>query len=236
MILAALLLGASYGEHLLRVTLARHHALSSISISLPETPNPIMLAVGKTTARSATAPLSNAMGEPIGKVTVSARKGHPSAFPVAADLARRIYVVANLTEPDPFVPGAKPSRFAQRLVDRALGDFPDLVTLALHVAPPGRGNLIIASSFGRIGKPGDPDDARIIATGVAAREVTNGGQRLAVETPLLDKAGRTVGALSMSFRLDGNGDAAATYARALLIRDALARRIPSLEILAAGAR
>ncbi|MEO6248726.1 MAG: hypothetical protein ABIO85_09135 [Sphingomicrobium sp.] len=176
------------------------------------------------------------MGEAIGTVAVSGRKGHPSAIAVAADLARRIYVVGNLAEPAPFVAGARPSRFAQRLVDRALGDFPDLVTLALHVAPPGLGNIIIASSFGRIGKPGDADDARIIATGVAAREVTNGGRRLAVEFPLLDRAGRTVGALSMSFRIGSEDDAPATYARAITIRDALARRIPLLPILAAGAR
>lgn len=233
MILAALLLGASYGQHLLRTTLARHRELSSISVKVAGATEMI---AGTRARNTASAPLTNAMGDLIGEVTVTSRHRPPSGGPVAVDLARRIYVVANLAESDPFVPGATPSRFAQRLVDRSLGDFPDLVTLALHVAPPGRGNLIIASSFGRIGKPGDSDDARIIATGVAAREVTNGGRRLAVETPLLDRAGRTVGALSMSFRIDGDGDATAAYTRALVIRDALARRIPSLEILAAGAR
>ena len=233
MILAAFLLGASYGEHLLEATLARHPELRSIAVAVAGAP---ALRVGVPAGRIAIAPLTNAMGEPIGTVTVTASGTAVRAEPTAADLARRIYVVGNLGEPDPFVAGAAASRFAQQLIDRALVDFPDLVTLAFHVATNKRGNIIIASSFGRIGKPGDADDARIIATGVAAREMTNGGRRLAVETPLFDRAGRTVGALSMSFRIGVEASAAAADRRAILIRDALARRIPSLGVLSADAR
>ena len=235
MILTALLLAGSYGEHLLRTTLARHPELSSIAVTVD---GQAQLAVGDSHGPAMTVPLVNAMREPIGRLVLTARRRlHRGAGArISAELSRRLYVAANLVEPDPFVPGSAASPVAQSLVDQALASEPDLVTIAMHVAPPGLGNRIIASSFGRIGKAGDADDERIIATGMPAREITNGGKRAAVELPLLDRRRRTIGALSLSFALTAGLDQARAFDRAVEVRDGLARRIPSLAMLAAGAR
>ena len=172
-----------------------------------------------------TLPLSDAMGQAIGTVTIAAPPARARA--IAAWLARRIYVADNLAEPDPFVADARAAPRAQALVERALNQFPDLVTLALHVAPPGGINTIVASNFGRIGKVADADDAEVETRGTIRREVTNGGARLAVELPLTDRTGLSIGALSTSFRVPAGADPQSIYPRAVLVRDAMARRIAS---------
>ncbi|MDP9086401.1 MAG: hypothetical protein M3N02_06510 [Pseudomonadota bacterium] len=235
MIFAALLLAGIYGEHLLRATLVRHPELSSITVTVDgEAP----VAVGNSDGPAITVPLVTAMREPIGRLVLTARRqlDRGSGARISAELSRRLYVAANLVEPDPFVPGSAASPVAQSLVDQALASEPDLVTIAMHVAPPGLGNRIIASSFGRIGKAGDADDERIIATGIPAREITNGSKRAAVELPLLDRRRRTIGALSLSFALTAGLDQSRAFDRAVMLRDRLARRIPSLATLATGAR
>jgi hypothetical protein len=164
------------------------------------------------------------MGHPIGTLTVVPGS---RATETAAWLSRRIYVAGNLAEPDPFVASARHAPRADALVEKMLGRFPDLVTLALHVAPPGGNNIIAASSFGRIGKPGDKDDRHVERDGVVLREVTDGATRLAVELPLLDRAGHSIGALSTSFSVPAGSDPQMRYVRAVAVRDALARLIPS---------
>jgi hypothetical protein len=168
------------------------------------------------------------MGDPIGTVTIRfARRHHATASAIAAELSRAIYVADNLAEPDPFVAGAHRSRKGQAIVEREMAANPDLVTLAMHVGPSGADNAILASNFGRIGKPGDKDDAKVIDQGATLRETTNGGRRLAVSLPLLDRRGRVVGSLSTSFLIGpGGADAAAT--RAVAVRDIIARQIGSL--------
>lgn len=221
----------TYGDTLLTEVAARHPGVASIRVAATaKDGRPIDLRRGDAAAVIATAPLTTAVGDPIGMLTVTGRR-HIAAGPIARDLARRIYVAENLIEADPFVAGAKRDPRAQALVERMLDHFPDIVTLALHVALPGASNRIIASSFGRIGKPADSDDVDVIARGTIRREVTNAGRRLAVELPLLDASGRVIGALSTSFLIEPRGGAEAAYTRALAVRAALARRIPSLAAL-----
>ena len=105
------------------------------------------------------------------------------------------------------------------------------MTIAFHVALPGKTNQIIASNFGRIGKAADADDQRVIATSTSLQEVTNGGKRLAVELPLLDSSGRTIGALSTSFTIGPEGRTGA-YRSALRVQHDVAHSIPGLESLA----
>ncbi len=184
------------------------------------------IVVGEPIAGGASVPLCDAMGKRIGTLTVSARLRARSRG-IAAWLERRIYVVDNLAEPDPFVAGATRFPYAQALVERSLARFPDLVTLALHVAPAGGTNTIIASNFGRIGKRGDNDDLQIEQKGGVRREVTNDGHRLAVELPLLDTTGHAIGALSTSFVVPKGADPQSLYSRAVAVRDTLARHIAS---------
>jgi hypothetical protein len=122
---------------------------------------------------------------------------------------------------------------AQKLVDRTIDANPDLVTLAMHVTPPGEpNNIIIASNFGRIGKVGDEDDMHVVNDQAVLKEVTNGGRRLAVSLPMYDRAGAVIGALSTSFTMARGQDQAEVEKRAVAVRDALAAQTPSLAMLA----
>ncbi|MEO7246885.1 MAG: hypothetical protein ABIW31_00390 [Novosphingobium sp.] len=221
---------ATYGETLLTAVAHRHSSVRAIEIDASGNQGALVrLSTGRKKGQGQILTLKNALGESIGTVTVTLRdRGAPEqANAVAHDLSRHIYTAANLVEPDPFVSGARRSPRAQALVDRALEMHPSLVTLAMHVALPDKTNQIIASNFGRIGKAADKDDEHVIADGAILKEMTNGGKRLAIEMPLLDRKRRTIGALSTSFMItDMSADKA--YAEALTLRDELAGAIPPL--------
>src|SRR5580658_5455923 len=76
-------------------------------------------------------------------------------------------------EMDPTYTQAAP--FAQKLVDEALANHPEVILIAIHAQPPGHKNLIVASNFGRIGKIGDEDDMRCIRTGKSNLEISEKG-------------------------------------------------------------
>lgn len=219
----------TYGDTLLARTMARHPEIGGIAITAHG-------AKGDWTAQAGTGvagpplPLVNAMGETVGTITIAFRT-HGDAAAVARDLSRMIYTADTIGEADPFVPGTARSAAAQRLVDAEIEAHPRLVTLAMHVALPGHDNQIIASNFGRIGKAADKDDAHVIADGAVLKEVTNGGSRLAVELPMHDAAGRTVGALSTSFAVDALHGQDAAAAEADTVRDEIARQIATLDAL-----
>jgi hypothetical protein len=116
--------------------------------------------------------------------------------------------------------------YAQELVDQVVAKNPDLLVVAMHVTPPkATQNIIIASNIGRIGKPGDKDDLRVIETGEPNLEVAHGGERYEVELVLRDVAGATVGALGLVWPYKAGQDPAPFGAKARRIRDGLARRI-----------
>ena len=227
---AAVPVGPLYGDTLAAMLKARDSAIRGVRIAATTKDGRAIVVVSGDPANGPGVVLRDAMGVSIGTVTLAGR-GAADADRAAAFLARRIYVAGNLAEPDPAVPGAVRSIAGQRLVEAMLARFPDLITLAMHVALPGQPDRIIASSFGRIGKPGDRDDAKVVA-GATLREVTDGGARLAVELPLLDRSGRTIGALSTSFHVPAGSDPASCFPRAIAVRDALQRSISSIEYLA----
>jgi len=182
------------------------------------------ISIGPAVTDGVTVPLADAMGNQSG--TLTAARG-TRAVAAAAWLSRRIYVAGNLVEPDPFVAGTVRRPHADALVEKMLARFPELVTLAFHVAPPGGNNIIVASNFGRIGKPADHDDQHVEQDGAEMHEVSDGGRRFAVELPLLDRAGRVIGALSISFAAAAGTDPQTRYAHAVEVRDVLARHIPT---------
>lgn len=230
---AALPAGAqTYGDTLAAAIAAAHPDVTAIDIrATGRDGKAIRISWGRPSGTSSSAPLDDAAGEPIGTITITGRR-LVDVRPFARTISRRIYVVGNLAEPDPFVAGAERSPRGQALVDAAIDANSDLITLAMHVALPGTENRIIASNFGRIGKAADKDDADVVANGTFRREVTNGGRRLAVELPMLDAHLRVIGALSTSFSMRGPGAEAHALTRAIAVRDALARRIPALAWLA----
>ena len=115
--------------------------------------------------------------------------------------------------------------YAQELVDRTVAANPDLLIIVMHVTPPkSRENVIIASNIGRIGKPGDEDDLRVIETGKANLEVAANGERFEVELPMRDVNGATIGALGLVWPYRAGQDQAPFAAKAERIRDGLAKR------------
>jgi len=228
--------GLSYGESLLDSTHVRHPELTAVQIEVTEGQGgPVTITRawdGRSRSRDRHT-LSDANGNQIGTVTISTRCTSPTrSSAIVSEISRRIYSSASLSEPAPFVAGAVLAPSGQALIEDAINRDPQLVTLAFHVTPPlAQTNSIVASSFGRIGKLADADDERVMREGATLRELTNGGKRLAVELPLLDARGHTVGALSTSFRIDPNANLESIAKRAVALRDSLARKIPSLKAL-----
>ena len=222
-------MAGTYGDTLLAQTMRRHPEIAGIAITAQGSQGAITAKAGSPASGPAL-PLPNAMGDPIGTVSISFKAAGDAAA-VAHEMGRMIYTADTIGEADPFVPGTSRSLYAQRIVDAVVVAHPRLVTLAMHVAFPDRDNQIIASNFGRIGKAADKDDAHVIADGVILKEVTNGGKRLAVELPMRDAQGQTIGALSTSFTIDASGGAEAATQEAAAVRDEIARRIPGLDAL-----
>ena len=170
----------------------------------------------------------------IGTVALSMPRGPRTAdaAKIAADISRHVYAASGLAEARSVRRWVRSApRKPSDLIERGAQREPSLVTIAFHVALPGRDNQIVASNFGRIGKPADADDRRVIATSTVLQEVTNEGKRFAVELPLRDHSGRTIGALSTSFMGTPGGQQAA-YKSAQRVQQDLARSIPHLESLA----
>lgn len=227
---------ARYGDRLLtrEARLHSHIRYAAIDITGPPAPaTHFETGSRQVHSRDVALPLVDGLGDRIGTLTLqfSDHASSNEAQPVARELSRRIYAPAVLGEPDPFVAGGFHSTSGQALVERELAKEPGLVTIALHVALPGRDNEIIASNFGRIGKAADKDDLHVISDSAVLQEETNAGRRRAVELPLLDRRGRVIGALSTSF-LTGSDGKEGAYRSALRVQQDLSRRIPRLESLA----
>jgi hypothetical protein len=122
-----------------------------------------------------------------------------------------------------------PAPYAQKLVDEALAKHPEILLIAIHAAPPGHKNLIIASNFGRIGKIGDDDDMRCIRTGKNNLEVA--GPHFEDELVLLDASGKTIGALGVVFNYKPGDDKEAVEKIADQARDEMKAKLPSAKKL-----
>jgi len=120
-----------------------------------------------------------------------------------------------------------PAPYAQKLVDEALANHPDIILIAIHAKPPGHQNLIVASNFGRIGKIGDEDDLRCIRTGKSNLELNSTGKHFEDELILLDSSGRTVGALGVVFNYRPGDEKAALAKLAEQVRDEMKAKLPS---------
>ena len=113
--------------------------------------------------------------------------------------------------------------YGQELVDQVVAKNPQLLVIALHASPPSY--PIVASNIGRIGKPADEDDMRVITTEKTNLETAHGGTRFEVELVLRDVAGENIGALGLVFPYQTGDDKDVLEKRAAAIRDWLASRI-----------
>lgn len=125
----------------------------------------------------------------------------------------------------------QPAPMAQKLVDEALAAHPEVILIAIHAQPPGHKNLIVASNFGRIGKIGDEDDLRCIRTGKSNLELNSTGKHFEDELILLDKSGKTIGALGVVFNYKLGDDRAALAKIANQVRDEMRAQLPSQSAL-----
>jgi len=121
---------------------------------------------------------------------------------------------------------------AQKLVDEALAKHPDVVIIAMHVAPPHQGDyVIVASNIGRIGKKADEDDMRVINTGKSNLEINKTGNHFEVELVLQDQSGKTIGAAGIVFTYKPGDDKARYEKIAEQIRDEWKPQIPNKDSL-----
>jgi hypothetical protein len=148
-------------------------------------------------------------------------------------LSRRILNEANLMDPYPTDPLATTKTRAQKLVDQTMARHPDVLSLAMHVTLPNSSdNVILGSSFGRIGKKADDDDMKVIASGKTVWGVYASGKRFGLELVLQDVHGTTIGSLNVAYPYKpGDDDLARRNAEK--IRDELRAQIDSVEQLVA---
>jgi iron complex outermembrane receptor protein len=128
-------------------------------------------------------------------------------------------------EMDPSYTTAAP--FAQKLVDQALAEHPEVLLLAIHAQPPEHKNVIVASNFGRIGKIGDEDDMRCIRTGKSNLEVSPTGKHFEDQLVLLDQTGKTIGAIGVVFNYKPGDDKQKMVKIATGIRDEMRKQLPT---------
>ncbi|MFP3566489.1 TonB-dependent siderophore receptor [Paraburkholderia sp. SIMBA_030] len=149
------------------------------------------------------------------------------------ELSRQIRYGVELFDPVLANTGIPTNPYAQTLVDDVIRTRRDVMVLVMHVERPG-GNgdyPIIASNIGRIGKPADAGDRRVIETGKPQIEIGSDGDRLEVELPLQDAGGRTIGALAVVMPYRTGDDESAFVKKAEKIRDDLRARIRDVAAL-----
>ena len=190
-------------------------------------------AAGKATIHL---PLFDASHRKIGGLTVVLPAGKADkdttltarAVVVRDHLARRISHVANLMEPDRFDAHTPTNSYMQHLVDLTFDRHPELVIVVAHVnAPDGKSNVVLGSTIGRWGKPGDDDDRRVYETGRTNVEVNSTGERVEIEEELKNAAGETVGALGLVFPYHQDMDVTGDQKTAIDIQDEIGRRLLS---------
>src|SRR5439155_515652 len=116
--------------------------------------------------------------------------------------------------------------YAQELVDRTVAQHPDLRAVVMHVTPPkGAGNVVIASSIGRIGKPGDADDLKVLDSPNPTTGVYSNGKRFGVDLALRDRAGAAIGTMNVGYPYREGEDTRPLLAQAVALRDEMQARI-----------
>lgn len=124
--------------------------------------------------------------------------------------------------------------YAQKLVNELMASHPQLLVIGLHATAPGaKVERMIASNLDRIGKKDDDDDI-----GVASEHKTICGPNLKetwkyeVLMPMTDARGQVLNAaIGFVFHYKAGDDEVQMHARAVAIRDELARQIPSIDAL-----
>ncbi len=115
--------------------------------------------------------------------------------------------------------------YAQKLVDDLFSQRKDLVSMGIHVTPPGKtDNEIIASNVpAKVGKKSTDDDMEVMRTGKPDIKLKSENV-YDIVLPIYESSGKTIGIIGMNLRLKkGEGEAVALK-RARQIVEGLKRK------------
>ena len=122
---------------------------------------------------------------------------------------------------------------------------PELLSVTLHGVPPGMHDAytMFAGSYpDRIGNSDDPDDIDVSKKGITIvdprwHRTQDPAPKFVVLMPLRDRQGENIGLVVYAFKVpkESNAGERAFYNKALDLRDALAKRVPSYAALFAPA-
>ena len=136
--------------------------------------------------------------------------------------------------------------YAQQLADATMRSNPELLSVTLHGVPPGMHDTytMFAGSYpDRIGNPDDPDDIDVSKKGITIvdprwNRTKDPAPKFVVQMPLRDRQGANIGLVVYAFKVpvESNAGERSFYLKALELRDALAKQIPSYDALFASAK
>jgi hypothetical protein len=101
--------------------------------------------------------------------------------------------------------------YAQKLVDDLFAKRKDLVSMGIHITPPGKTeNVIIATNVpAKIGKVSSDDDMNVMRTGTPLIKLKSEGV-YDIVLPIYEASGKTIGIIGMNLRVQhGEGEAVA---------------------------
>jgi hypothetical protein len=127
--------------------------------------------------------------------------------------------------------------FAQKLVNEIMAKNHDLLVVGFHaIAPGAKDQKMIASNLDRIGKEDDDDDKAVVNERKTIC-VPNAKEpnKFEVQVPMKDATGAIIGAYGFVFQYKAGDDEVELHRKAVVLRDALAQRIPNLAALFAPA-
>lgn len=122
---------------------------------------------------------------------------------------------------------------AQKLVNEIMASHPDLLVVGFHAIKPGtKDQVMIASNLDRIGKEDDDDDKAVV-TERKTICVPNAKEsnKFEVQVPMHDAHGAIIGAYGFVFLYQAGDDEVELHRKAIVLRDALAKKIPNLAAL-----
>ena len=136
--------------------------------------------------------------------------------------------------------------YAQQLSDETMKAHTELLSVTFHGVPPGMTDTytMFAGSYpDRIGNPDDPDDIDVSKKGITIvdprwHRTKDTSPKFVVLMPLRDRSGANIGLIVYAFKVPvaSNQYERSLYLKALDLRDALAKRIPSYAALFASVK
>ena len=134
--------------------------------------------------------------------------------------------------------------YGQKLSDDTMAKHPELLSVTLHGTPPGMNEVytMFAGSFPeRIGNADDPDDIDVIKKGITIvdprwKRTKDNPKKTVVLMPMRDVKGENIGLVVYAFKNPPanphtSSEEIALLKKSAVLRDALAKKIPSYNAL-----